>query len=407
MTPASGANRTLDVFLIATEESGDRLGSALMRALRERTRGQVRFRGVGGSTMAAEGLATLFPIERLSIIGFTRIVRQIPFLLRTIMQTSEAVLRDPPDVLVLIDGPDFTHRVARRVRRRAPNLPIVDYVSPSVWAWRPWRARAMRRYIDRVLAILPFEPQVHRELGGPPCEYVGHPLQQRLAELRPDGAERDRRATEPPLLLVLPGSRRGELESLMPVFGEAVGRIAASGRPLELVLPTMPHLLPLVEQHLASWPLRPRVVTTEADKLAAFRRARAALAKSGTVTLELALSGIPMVTAYRVSSIEAWVARRLIRVPSVILANLVLGENIVPEFLQEACTAEALATALQEVLVDGAARERQLAAFARLDSIMETAAASPSARAAEAVLATADGIRSIVSTDGNRHVSPR
>lgn len=405
MTATSGADRSLDVFLIATEESGDRLGSALMRALSEQTQGRVRFRGVGGSTMADEGLATLFPIERLSIIGFAGIVRQIPFLLRSILQTSEAVLRDPPDVLVLIDGPDFTHRVARRVRRRAPNLPVVDYVSPSVWAWRPWRARAMRGYIDRVLAILPFEPQVHRDLGGPPCEYVGHPLQQRLADLRPNPEETRRRAAEPPLLLVLPGSRRGELNSLMPVFGEAIGRIAASGRPLELVLPTMPHLLPLVEQHLATWPLRPRVVTTEADKLAAFRRARAALAKSGTVTLELALAGVPMVTAYRVSAVEAWVARRLIHVPSVILANLVLGENIVPEFLQEVCTADALADALQEVLGDGAARERQLAAFARLDAIMETGAASPSARAAAAVFAAAGDNRNIVSTDGNGHAS--
>jgi lipid-A-disaccharide synthase len=161
------------IFLIATEESGDRLGSALMKVLRQRLGDDIQFEGVGGSTMAREGLVSLFPIEDLSIIGFAAVVQRLPMILRRIAETTDAVLKAAPDILVIIDSPDFTHRVARRVRRRNPAIPIVNYVSPSVWAWRPGRARAMKGYVDHVLALLPFEPEAHRSLGGPPCTYVG------------------------------------------------------------------------------------------------------------------------------------------------------------------------------------------------------------------------------------------
>lgn len=383
--------RAIKVFLIATEESGDRLGSALMRAVRDMTGGRASFSGVGGRGMREEGLASLFPIDSLSILGLPGIARQLPSILRNILRASEAVLRERPDVLVLIDGPDFTHRVARRVRRRDPSIPILDYVSPSVWAWRPWRAKAMRTYVDRVLAILPFEPDVHRRLGGPPCEYVGHPLIERLDVLRPDAEEEKRRSAEPPLLLVLPGSRRSEVRLLMPDFGAALGRVAATGAAFELVLPTPPHLAQMVEELATGWPVKPRIVTIEKEKLAAFRVARAALVKSGTVTLELALAGVPMIAAYRLRFIEALIAKLLLRVETVILANLVIGEKIVPEFLQYDCTPERLSAALIDILRDGAARDRQVAAFARLDAIMETGARLPSARAAAAVIAAAGG----------------
>jgi lipid-A-disaccharide synthase len=385
----TGETRAIKVFLIATEESGDRLGSALMRAVRDMTDGRVSFSGVGGRGMTEEGLASLFPIDSLSILGLPGIARQLPSILRNILRTSEAVLRERPDVLVLIDGPDFTHRVARRVRRRDPSIPILDYVSPSVWAWRPWRAKAMRTYVDRVLAILPFEPEVHRRLGGPPCEYVGHPLIERLNVLRPDAAEEKRRSAEPPLLLVLPGSRRSEVRLLMPDFGAALGRVAAQGLVFDLLLPTPPHLAKMVEELATGWPVKPRIVTTDEEKLAAFRIARAALVKSGTVTLELALAGVPMIAAYRLRFIEALIAKLLLRVETVILANLVIGEKIVPEFLQYDCTPERLAAALVDILRDGAARDRQVAAFARLDAVMETGARIPSARAAAAVIAAA------------------
>jgi lipid-A-disaccharide synthase len=283
-TPAS-AGVARNVFLIATEESGDRLGASLMKVLRQRLGGAVHFAGVGGHAMAREGLASLFPIEELSIIGFAAVVQQLPGILRHIRETTDAVLRAAPDILVIIDSPDFTHRVARRVRARDASIPIVDYVSPSVWAWRSGRARAMRTYIDHVLALLPFEPEVYRRLRGPPCSYVGHPLTEQIDVLRPGPEEQKRRDQQPPVLLVLPGSRRSEIRHHIAVFGNALGLLHAEGVPFELILPTMPHLREAVSEGLKSWPVQPRIAIGEQEKRAAFRIARAALAKSGTWSL--------------------------------------------------------------------------------------------------------------------------
>jgi lipid-A-disaccharide synthase len=375
------------IFLIATEESGDRLGASLMKVLRQRLGGAVRFEGVGGRAMAREGLTSLFPIEQLSIMGLAAVVKQLPMILRKIRETAEAVTRASPDILVIIDSPDFTHRVARRVRARDPAIPIIDYVSPSVWAWRPGRARAMCAYVDHVLALLPFEPEAYRRLRGPPCSYVGHPLTEQIATLRPGADERQRRDAQPPVLLVLPGSRRGEVRHHMAVFGATLGLLQAEGVAFELILPTMPHLADAVREGVANWPVQPRIVIGEQEKRAAFRIAKAALAKSGTVTLELALAGVPMVTAYRTGAIEAWILLRAINVNSVILANLVVGENVVPEFLQRDCTPEKLSGALRDVLEESPLRRRQVDVFAKLDAIMSTGNATPSTRAADIVLA--------------------
>jgi lipid-A-disaccharide synthase len=384
---AVGAPPVLNVFLVAGEESGDRLGTALMRALKQRTGGHIRFAGVGGHGMAAEGLTSLFPIEELSIIGFSAIARRLPAILRRIRETVETAVKQHPDVLVIIDSPEFTQRVARRVRDAAPTIPIVDYVSPSVWAWRPGRARKMRGYVDHILALLPFEPDVHRRLGGPPCSYVGHPLTEEVAELRPNAEEVRRRLAAPPVLLVLPGSRSGEIQRLTATFGETVARVAGRVGPIEVVLPTTPRLAARVTEQAASWQVKPRIVVDSAEKRAAFRIARAALAKSGTVTLELALAGVPMVTAYKVSGLETLIGRPIKnRLPSVILANLVLGENVVPEFLQEDCTADNLANALIPLLADTPERQRQMEAFGRLDDIMQIGTSAPAQRAAEIVL---------------------
>lgn len=388
MSPAGGASRAeATIFLVAAETSGDRLGAALIEALRARLAGKVRFAGVGGADMAAAGMESLVPIEELSIMGFAALPRGITKILRRIREVGDAVLHDRPDVLVIIDSPDFTHRVARRVRARDPSIPIVDYVSPTVWAWRPGRARAMRRYVDHLLALLPFEPDVHRQLGGPPCTYVGHPLLQQVATLRPNAEERERREGNPPVLLVLPGSRRGEIRHHMDVLGETLARLNAQGVSFEPVIPTLPHLADLVREKSAAWPVTPRLATGDAERLAATRIARAALTKSGTSTLELALAGVPMVAFYRVSGWEAAIARRVIRVPTVILANLVIGANVVPEFLQQDCTADKLAPAVAEVLRDGVERRRQIEAFAGLDERMAVGDIAPSARAADIVIA--------------------
>jgi len=385
MQPRTTANVARRVFLIATEESGDRLAANLMKVLRQRLGGAVRFEGVGGQAMAREGLVSLFPIEKLSIIGLAAVVKQLPMILGLIRETAAAVTQASPDALVIIDSPDFTHRVARRVRARDPTIPIIDYVSPSVWAWRPGRARAMCGYVDHVLALLPFEPEAYRRLHGPPCSYVGHPLIEQIGVLRPAFDEQKRRDRQPPVLLVLPGSRRSEIRHHMAIFGETLGLLDL---PFEPILPTMPHLLDAVREGVRNWPVEPRIIVGEKEKRAAFRIAHAAFVKSGTVTLELALAGVPMVAAYKAGAVEAWIVRRAIRTSSVILANLVIGENVVPEFIQQDCRPAQLAPALREIIGETPSRRRQLEAFARMDAIMSTGNQPPSVRAADIVLAT-------------------
>ena len=382
-----GAGDALRVFIVAGEHSGDHLGAGLIRALRERVP-RLSLAGVGGGEMEAAGLSSLFPMSDIAVMGFVPVVARLPRLLRRIREAAAAAVAAKPDVLVIVDSPDFTHRVAKRVRASAPSIPVVDYVSPTVWAWRPGRAPAMRAYVDHLLALLPFEPEAHLRLGGPPCTYVGHPLIERLDALRPSPTEEAARAR--PTLLVLPGSRRSEIGRLTAVFGDAVGLVARRVPDLDVVLPAVADRAEEIRTRVASWPVAPRVVTGEAAKLAAFRRARAALAASGTVTLELALSGVPMAVAYRVSPLETWL-RFVVKVPSIVLPNLILGDNVFPEFLQGACTAEALAAALLPLLGDTPARAAQCAAFGRLDAAMRIAPGStPSDEAARIVLAAAE-----------------
>jgi len=377
------------IFIVVGEESGDRLGAALIAAIKRATEGRARFSGVGGSHMAGEGLTSLFVLDDIASFGFATLPGKLPRIFRRIRETAEAAIAANPAVLVIVDSPEFTHRVARKVRARAPHIPIVDYVCPSVWAWRPGRARVMRAYVDHVLALLPFEPEAMQRLNGPPTSFVGHPLGEQVALLRPNGEEARRRMSDPPILLVLPGSRSSEIRRMAGLFGEAVARVAERAGPLEVVVPAVPRLAERVRAAVASWRVPVRLVVDTADKQAAFRSARAALAKSGTSTLELALAGVPMAAAYKVPLIEELVARLLITAPSAILANLVLGENIVPEFLQRDCTPEKLAAALLPLLSDSPERRRQAEAFARLDALMAIGQASPSDRAAAIVLGCA------------------
>jgi lipid-A-disaccharide synthase len=376
----------LEIFLVATEESGDRLGAALMRALRLRSAEPVRFAGVGGREMTAAGLSSLFPIDDFSIIGFSAIPRRLPRIAAHMYAIVRAVLARRPHALVIIDSPAFTLRVARFVRWFNRSIPIIDYVSPSVWAWHAGRARSMKNYIDHVLALLPFEPDVHRKLGGPPCSYVGHPLIEDVSKLRPNEPESQRRMTDPPIVLAMPGSRSAEITRLADIYGETLALLAERAGPIEVVVPTVPHLLDQVSQAAATWRIKPRIVVEHNDKLDALRTARAALAKSGTTTLELAVAGVPMVATYKVSALEAWVIRRLVRVPSYILANLVIGQNVVPELVQEDCTPERLSATLAPLLGDTPERRRQVEAFATLDSIMEIGSRAPATRAADIVL---------------------
>ncbi|WP_018391185.1 lipid-A-disaccharide synthase [Ancylobacter sp. FA202] len=378
----------LDIFIVAGEESGDVLGAGLMAELKALHAGAVRFRGVGGARMQAQGLVPLFPMEDITAMGFAQVIGGLPRILRRMGETAQAIIAQRPDILVMVDAPDFTHRVARRVRARLPSLPIVKYVAPTVWVWRQGRAKAMAPDFDRVLALLPFEPEAMHTLGGPPTTYVGHPLLGELATLRPSAEEAARRAAAPPVLLVLPGSRRAELARLGATFGEVLARLMVNVPDVEPVLPTLPGRRAQVEAMVATWPVKPRILVEDEEKRAAFRVARAALAASGTVTLELALAGVPTVAAYRVPWLEGRIAPFFIRVKTAILPNLILDEPAMPEYLQWHIDPPAMAAQLARLIAGGPEREAQLSAFARLDSVMGEGGDPPSRRAARAVLET-------------------
>ena len=367
MAPETGS-RPLKIFLVAGEHSGDALGAKLINALKKRRADSISFAGVGGEEMVHEGFRSLFPIEDVAVMGPMSILPRLPRIMRRVYQTVDAAIAFAPDVVVIIDSPEFTHPIAKRIRKRAPEIPIVDYVSPSVWAWRPGRAKKMRPYVDHILALLPFEPEAHARLGGPPCTYVGHPLIEKLGEIEnADGAGLASRlglAPDRPVLLVLPGSRTSEVDRLIDVFGETVARVSSSEGPIEVVIPAVKHVRDRIVAKTAAWTPRPHIVDASTnDKYAAMRLARAALAASGTVTLELALAQTPSVIAYKVDMVMANL-RFLLKVPSIVLANLVIGRNVYPEYLQEACNAENLAAALEQLFSDTDARKAQLEGLA-------------------------------------------
>lgn len=380
----------LKLFLVAGEHSGDALGARLMAALGKRCGEAISYAGVGGPLMERAGLASLFPVSEVAVMGPVAIALALRRLAARVHEAVDAAVAANPDAVVIIDSPEFTHRVAMRIRKRRPDLPIVDYVSPSVWAWRPGRAKAMRAYIDHVLALLPFEPAAHRDLGGPPCTYVGHPLIERLDEFRRVDpaplAARLRLSPHRPVLVVLPGSRRSEAGRLMDPFGRALEVLLKQDRLPQVVIPVMSSTRALVEQKLRHWPLLPHVIESETDRLRAFKLANAALTASGTVTLELGLLGTPMVVAYKVEPLAAPFLRRMITARSIVLPNLVLGENVFPEFIQEKCTPEALARAVGDLLRAGPAREAQRKGLARIPAALAMPAASASDAAAEIVL---------------------
>jgi lipid-A-disaccharide synthase len=315
------------------------------------------------------------------------VLKRLPQLIAAIRKVADAVIAAKPDLLVIIDSPDLTHRVARRVRRAKPDLPIINYVGPSVWAWRSGRARRMRAYIDHVLALFPFEPAAYGRLGGPDCTYVGHPLVNEVAALRPNAKELRGRDDAPPTLLVMPGSRESEIRRLMPVFGSAVA-LSNEAHSLQIVLPTLPHLETLVRTEAEKWPLKPHIVTDGGEKYAFMRNARAALVASGTATLELALTGVPMVVAYKVSRVEELTARLMLKIDAIALPNLILGKHAVPELVQGTCMAPDLAAALQPLISGGMEREAQLSAFSELASRMKDDDEKPPSKRAADIIET-------------------
>lgn len=382
--------RPLRIYLVAGEHSGDALGGKLMAEIKSRLGHGVVFDGAGGDEMARQGLTPLFPLSEVAVMGPINILKRLPQLIERIDETVRDAVAVGPDAVVIIDSPEFTHPIARRIRKRLPDVPIIDYVSPSVWAWRPGRAKRMRGYVDHVLALLPFEPEAHARLGGPKCTYVGHSLSERLDWIRAQDGERLRERLGidqgKRVLVVLPGSRVSEVSRLMTPFGQTVDRLQKDcPQGLEVLLPVVPSVRTIVEEALKSWRVRARLVEGEADKFAAFRLADAALAASGTVTLELGLAGTPAVVAYKVDAVAARL-RFLLKVKSIVLANLVADEIIYPEFVQEQATPGNLAQAVAPLLSDSAERRRQVDLLRRVPERIATGGKRPSALAADIVL---------------------
>jgi lipid-A-disaccharide synthase len=373
------------IFLIAGEPSGDLLGARLMAALKTETGGRVRFAGVGGELMAAEGLRSLFPLDDLAVMGLVEVLPHIRRIHRRLEQAVEAVQAAAPDALVTIDSPVFTLRVSRRLVGKG--FALIHYVAPSVWAWKPWRARQVARYLDHLIALLPFEPPYFEE-HGLATSFVGHPAVEAPVVTDDGVAFRRAHGIPPgaPLLCLLPGSRRAEVARLAPVFGRALKLLAVRRADLHALVPTVAGVEGMVRRAVRDWPVPTVVVSGTGDKYRAFAASQLALAASGTVAVELAIAGVPAVIAYRVNPLSAFLARRLIKVDYVSIPNLVMGQEVQPEFLQERCTAENLATALQHLLDDPAARRRQLEGGAVAAQKLGSGGPAPSRRAARSIL---------------------
>jgi len=391
------ADRKLRVALLAGEPSGDVLGASLMRALRSETGDKVEFLGTGGALMQAEGLQSLFPIADMAIMGVVELLPKARFLLGRIDQAAKFLLAEQPDVAVTIDSPGYTRRVMQRVPGRS--FPIVHYVAPTVWAWRPGRARRLARLCNHLLALLPFEPP-YFEVVGLPTTFVGHPAVETLAAARKAeaAAEADGRGfrqrhgigADARLLVLMPGSRRGEVTKLMPVFTEALALLKNQGQQLHLLIPTVETVSELVRAAAPSLPFPATVLDTAPERYAAMLAGEVALAASGTATLELGLANTPTVLAYKVNPISAAIMRRFIKIPYVGLVNILQQREIMPEFLQENCTADKIAAALLPLLTDPAARQRQVDGCAAVATQLGADDPVPPAhRAARAVLAVA------------------
>ena len=381
-------------MLVAGESSGDRLGAALMRALRDESEREIRFSGVGGAMMRAEGLETIFPAEDIAVMGFAEVVPHIPRVLRRLRQAAAFAAQHRPDALVTIDAQVFSAMLAKRVKRRAPDTALVQYVAPTVWAWKPWRAAAAAKIYDRMLTLFPFEPP-YFERAGLTADYVGHPVAERVASMPEDAGAALRVelgiAAKAPVLLVAPGSRQSEVSRLMVPFGEAVAALAGRLQGLEVIVPVAASVAGPIEEAAADWPvpvhlLRAQDLSTdeaERRKFAGFGAADVALVASGTVALEVAAMRTPMIVGYRVPKSTEFLVRRLVKVRSFTLVNLIVGRKAVPELLQERCTGPRLADALLAVLADNA---DQRAAFDEAFASFGDEAAPPSVRAARGVL---------------------
>ena len=366
--------KPLKIAIVAGEESGDLLGADIVQSLKRMTGREVSLVGIGGRHLQALGLVPLFDGSEIALMGLSAILRDLPRLMRRISQTAKAVAAEQPDCLITIDSPDFSLRVAKKVRAAEPSIPIVHYVCPSVWAWRPGRAAAMKPYVDHILCILPFEVKELSRLGGPPGTYVGHRLTHDpgvMGAAKAQAQPRDLSGDRVKTLLILPGSRRGEVSRLIEPFGETVSLLRARGHRLRLLLPTVPHVAELVKTSVARWDQEPEIIIDPERKWQAFGKADAALIASGTVSLELALSGVPMISCYKFDPVMRMV-QSLITIWSATLPNLIADRPVVPEGYNQYVRPQYLARLLEAMFSDTGYRTWQKDGFAEVARRMAT-----------------------------------
>jgi len=378
------------IFVVSGEASGDNLAGRLMGALEAQTEGRVRFAGIGGPMSAAHGLESLFPMHDLSVIGLAEVIPHLPRLIKRLNQTAAAARELKPDIIVTVDSPGFCLRLAHKMR--GSGIPIVHYVAPQLWAWRPGRARELAQRVDHLMALLPFEVPFFANYGIP-CTYVGHSAIESGA-MRGDGKafrERHGLPADAPVLCVVPGSRTSEVRRILPIFGQALRRLIGTNPNLRVVIPVAAAVAGEVDTLTKDWPLPVLQIADADERFDAFAACDAAMTKSGTVTLELALAQVPMVVAYRVTATTAFLVRRMgVNVEHASLVNLLVGHTVVPELIQEDCTADRIAAEVDELLRSEEAREAQREGFREVIAILGDPNPPPSERAAKVVL---DAIR--------------
>ena len=374
------------IMIVAGETSGDLLGADLIEAIRA-LYPDAAFSGVGGPAMIRAGFSSLFDMSEIAIMGLGPILANLRRLFGLVGLTAAHACDTRPDIVVLIDSPEFNHRVAARIKKRYPDICVICYVAPSVWAWRRGRARKMAQHFDAVLSLFPFESHIFKALSGPPCHFVGHPI---VVRFQSYAAGADFRAKynipgEERLLCVLPGSRMSEIQKLAPVFEQTIARVAREIENLSVVVPVVPHTREEVSARVAGWPIQPILVEDESDKMAAFSAANAALAASGTATLELGMAGLPSVVAYKMGGMMGALLMRVLRVPSAVIVNLVLDAPVMQEFLEDRCTADLITPAINALLQDDALNREKRAQLSLLADVLGGAGQAPATRVAEII----------------------
>jgi len=373
------------IYLIAGEESGDRLGGLLMQSLKHITTENIHFSGVGGKSMIAEGIQSLFPMDDLAVMGLFEILPRIPKLIDRLNYVVKDIREVMPDLLVTIDSPDFNFRVVRRLV--GYDIPCVHYVAPTVWAWRPRRAKKISHTIDHLLTLFPFEPH-YFERYGLACTYAGHPVLKSGADKADQESFRSNRKInkDANLIAIIPGSRKGEVIRHLPIFAKAAKILHGQFPNIEIIIPTIEATRSVVELEVAAWHMPVHLTENDHDKYAAFATAQAAIAASGTVTLELAMTGTPAVIGYKLAPVTAFLVKHLVKVRYASLVNLILEQEAIPEYLLDKCRAIPLAVAIRDLLNNRDLRNTQKNAYKAALALLGHNEFDPSRRASEVIL---------------------